>query len=364
MAITLVGQGTVAGGSTPLTPAYPSGVASGRVAVLKVAGKPDTNTINTPTGFDPFPNTNGTGGTGAVGVDTGPTRAAMFYRVLDGSETGTVSVSTSAGGSNNSVIDIYAADSGFDTASFAGTTGGDASHDTSWSAAGSTDLDLTSGDVLVGCSSCCSNNANNIVISSRAVSATGSTFGSVANERTFNNNTGNDSCFDTFDFPVTGGPSSAAPTYTCTHSASNSGVTSFARLVENAGGTNTTVNPAAVGATVGIPQPGASVSAGPAAVGATAGAPQPGASTSAGPAAVAATAGVPQPSASVTVGPTPVGALAGVPTPTAGQLGSGLDPATVSVSPLEARTRVSDLEERTSVTPLQARTTVSDLEGP
>jgi len=229
--ITLITAGTVAAGSTLVSPSYPAGVATNRLAVMRVGGKPDTETISTPGGWTPFPGTDGAGGTGAQGIDTGPMHVAMFYRVLDGSESGAVAVSIPGGNSNLAVIDIYEASSGFDTPAFAGTTGADAAHDLAWSAAGATDLGLAAGDRLLVVSACTSNAAGGVGITSRAVTATGSTFGAVANQHAFQTNTGNDSLLDTCDFPVTGGPSSAAPVYSSTHDASNSGATALAKLV-------------------------------------------------------------------------------------------------------------------------------------
>lgn len=233
MAITRVGSGTALAGTGGLTPAYPAGVAAGRVAVLKATLKPDTGTISTPTGYTPFPGTAGTGGTGTQGADTGAMRVALFYRVLDGGESGTVTVSFTGNNNGFAVIDIYAADGGFDTASFAGTTGGDATHGTAWSSTGAANLSLAAGDLLVAATACTSNASNNLGISSRSVTAAGATFGALADVALSLTNSGNDSSLDWWDAPVTAGPSSAAPTYTATHSANDSGVTAFARLVED-----------------------------------------------------------------------------------------------------------------------------------
>jgi hypothetical protein len=234
MTISRVGAGTVVAGTTgPLLPAYPAGVAAGRVALLKVVLKPSTATITTPAGFLPFPNTNATGGTGAQGADTGPVRVAMFYKMLVGSETGTVSVALASTPNNaQAVIDIYDATNGFREASFAGTNGADAVNDTGWSITGAAALGLAARDWLVGCDACASNGAGTITVSARAVSATGATFGTIDNLRNTGSNSGNDSTISTWDAPVTGGSSTVAPGYTATHSAANSGVTAMARLVE------------------------------------------------------------------------------------------------------------------------------------
>lgn len=254
MTIALVTAGTpVAGsGAAALTPAYPAGVAANRVALIRTVAKPDTGSVATPGGYTSL--ANGTGGTGAVGIDTGPTRAAVFYRVLDGSETGTVSVTHSSLGANgvcHAVIDIYSATNGFDTANFGGTTGQDATHGTSWSAAMLATLGFANGDYLAGTNGCCASTSTQV---SEAVTATGMTVGSIVagTDRAVHSATGNDMNFGTFDFPVTGGPATSVVTFTQTTSVNNSGCTAIVRLVESAA-VGATVTPDPITVTTTLP---------------------------------------------------------------------------------------------------------------
>lgn len=248
MSISLASAGTPATGSTGLNPAHPLGTVVGRVGVIRVVTKPDTATINTPANWTSI--ASGTGGTGSQGVDTGPMAVAVFYRVFDGSGADAAPALTiTSGNASQAVIDHYQVTSAFDAASFAGTTGADATHLTDWSATGGADLSLNAGDLLLGVSACCSNATGGVTISSRAVAADGATFGTIGNTRQASTNTGNDCTLDTWDAPVTGGPSTSAPTYSASHSANNSGVTAFVKLVEASTGA-TTANAEATAATI------------------------------------------------------------------------------------------------------------------
>jgi hypothetical protein len=227
VAISLQTAGTVAAGTTSAAPAYPAGVAAGRLAVLKAVSKLGSTSISVPGTYTQL--VQAQGGTGADGIDTGQTRVCIFYLVLAGSESGTVTVGS---GLNciQAVIDIYTATNGFNTASFGASSGADTTHDTSWSATMAATLGFTSGDLLVGVNACCASTSTQ---ASKAVTATGATFGTLANDRAIHSANGNDINFGTFDFPVTAGPASAAAVHTMTTSVNNSGITGIARLVES-----------------------------------------------------------------------------------------------------------------------------------
>lgn len=164
------------------------------------------------------------------GVDTGQTRVGIWYLILSGSESGTVAVGS---GLNviQAVIDIYTATNGFDTASFGGTSGADTTNDTSWSATMAATLGFNTGNYLAGANACCASTSTQ---ASKAVSATGATFGTLANDRAVHSANGNDLNFGTFDFAVNTGPASAAAIHTMTTSVNNSGITGIVRLVETA----------------------------------------------------------------------------------------------------------------------------------
>lgn len=240
MAITL-SAGTPVAGTTSAAPAYPAGVAAGAVAVLKVVSKLSATTITTPATYTQLVQVAGGDGS-ADGADGGNVRACIFYLELAGTESGTVTVGS---GLNvvQAVIDIYTADNGFNTGSFAATSGADATFGTAWSATMGATLGFTTGDVLIGVNGL---RASTSTQASKAVSATGATFGTLANDRAVHTASGNDLNFGTFDFPVTAGPATAAAVHTMTTSVSNAGITAIARLVEAA--------PPAVTGTIAVTQ--------------------------------------------------------------------------------------------------------------
>jgi len=154
MTITFVGGTGVsttgaAKGTTSTTVAY-NNVSAGRMAVLTVAVKPNTATINTPT--DAGGNTwtklgEGTGGTGTNAADTGQTKVAKFYRILSGSESGNITCTGTSSGSIQGALDVYAKTrASWDLSQYV--TASDATHGTNHSATSGTfgDYGTTDGD--------------------------------------------------------------------------------------------------------------------------------------------------------------------------------------------------------------------------
>ena len=88
-----------------MTVAYPSGVAAGRKAVLFASVKLSTATWGTVTGFTLVGQA--TGGTGASANDAGTTRVGVWERTLDGSESGSVTVTNTGGVSCAGAMSIY-----------------------------------------------------------------------------------------------------------------------------------------------------------------------------------------------------------------------------------------------------------------
>lgn len=91
MAISAPVGGTISYSTGNPTPSYPT-VAAGDMLLLFVGTKPDTAQFgSTPTGWRYLGGLSG--GTGTSGIDTGPMRVEVFYRIATGSETGTLTVS-------------------------------------------------------------------------------------------------------------------------------------------------------------------------------------------------------------------------------------------------------------------------------
>jgi hypothetical protein len=100
-----------------------------------------------------------------------------------------------------------------------------------------------------------------------------------------------------------------------------------------AGGTDATVNPAAIACTVALPASTLSVGAAPAAIGAVGALPAPGVGVGVSPAPAAAVAALPQAAVGVGVAPAVLAAVAALPLATAGESGTG---ATVTPDPIAA----------------------------
>lgn len=100
-------------GTTSTSVAYPaSSVAAGRMAIIIASTKLSTATWNAVTGYTLI--AEGTGGTGASSTTTGTTRIGVWYRILDGSETGSVTVGTGgvAATATVGVMSVYSRSNG------------------------------------------------------------------------------------------------------------------------------------------------------------------------------------------------------------------------------------------------------------
>lgn len=220
--------GTVGtGGTTTCNVPYPASIAAGMLLVAVVGNRPNANTPADISGWTKY---TGTGGTGSEAADTGVVRATIYTKVADGTETGNLAVSCTGGTSMFGTMLRYSKDTGKNWA-VAVAFGDDSSAGTSWSATAAGDPGLAAGDFLV-CASICS--VDTARAASEAVTATGCTFGTMTEKVDAGITTGNDLSMVVADFPVSTGPSSAAPVYTMTmsgtQSASSAGPTAFIRL--------------------------------------------------------------------------------------------------------------------------------------
>ncbi len=88
MAIAIGSQGTVVAGTTSVALTLPASIAAGDLLIAAVVTKYPPNNPPEPTGWNLQGNTSG--GTGAAGADSGTVDVRWFYRVADGTESGTV----------------------------------------------------------------------------------------------------------------------------------------------------------------------------------------------------------------------------------------------------------------------------------
>lgn len=214
-------------GSTSISVAYPAGVAAGRIAVLVASVKLSGATFGTVTDFTPI----GTqaGGTGTSANDAGTTRVGAWYKVLTGSESGSVTVTNDTGVSSAGAMSIYSGTAG-GWAAPAFVAGADTGHGANWSAAcGAWAATLAANDLLVVANSTDTDAAQ--TITSPTITQTGATFGTVTQRNASRSSTGTDSGAYSWDAPVTGG-SANAPTWTHTSATSACGATIIVRLRE------------------------------------------------------------------------------------------------------------------------------------
>lgn len=213
-----MGTATTTGTTAP-TVAYPAGITAGQLLVMVVGNRPNASTVTKPTGWEDFSGSNtATGGAGSEGAGTGTMRVTMFYRIADGTETGSVTLSIGSGTSVSACI--FRVTRGLAKQfSLALATGADSSAGTAWSVTFGSDPGVTANDLVYVFSVSSEDTAS---FASEALSQTGITYGTMVERLDQNVTTGNDQRLVVAEFPVTSGTSSAAATYTMTASGTNS----------------------------------------------------------------------------------------------------------------------------------------------
>lgn len=222
-------------GSTSTTVAYPaSSVAAGRMAIIVAASKMSTTTWNTVTGYTLV--TEGTGGTGTTSTTTGTSRIGVWYRILDGSESGSVTVSTSGGDANSAVtaaMSVYSRNNSQWEVPFA-VTASDTTDGTNPSAvAGTWPKPLIPLDYLIV--GYASEQSTTTVPSAQTVTQTSATFGTRTHRNYRNNTSGDDNTLTTWDGTVTTGNTNA-PTLALTWTVSTAGAFAAVALRDSSAG--------------------------------------------------------------------------------------------------------------------------------
>lgn len=219
--------GTAASGTTSCTPAYPTGISANTSKLFcLVTGRGNTaGTVPTmPSGWTRVGGLEG--GTGTWGVDLGTRRVDFFQKdTVAGTETGTVTVSLSGTTNNTLRATIFRVEvtSGYGI-DVELVSGADTSNDTSYSATASANATFDSNRlVLIGTAQ----NVDTGTASSRAISASGITFGTLTNRADTAVTNGNDHRHILNSVPVSSGSGTVAPTFSYTISASGSGPTAF-----------------------------------------------------------------------------------------------------------------------------------------
>jgi MSHA biogenesis protein MshQ len=226
MSISLIGVGGWATGTTSLSVAYPTGIQAGDQLVLAICNKYPTNSPSLPSGWSAPSNSQGTGGAGANGNDSGNVYATIFVKVATGSESGNLTVTITSGNSAVAQMALYrkAADKNWENVC---TNGADNTAGTDWSVTGAANPGITAADRIFTCSAI---NTDSYSFSSHAISATGVTFGAVQADGS-GTNLGQDSYCVITDHEVSAGTASAAPVFTMTASGTASDIPAGATVI-------------------------------------------------------------------------------------------------------------------------------------
>jgi hypothetical protein len=235
MALTYGAQGTSSAGTTSCTPTYPAGISattSELFAIVTGRSSVADTAITGPAGWTSLGQLEG--GTGTYGVDTGTRRVAFFRKdTVTGSESGSVSFTLGAGNSQSTLSGtIFRVEKTANyTVSAQFASGADTTNGTAYSATSSTSPTWATGDfLLIGTAQ----NIDTGTGSSRAVSATGVTFGTLSLWVDAAVVNGNDHRRIFLAAPVSSASTTAAVTFSYTISAAGSGPTAFVVLTETA----------------------------------------------------------------------------------------------------------------------------------
>lgn len=233
MAITIT-AGAWQFGSTSVPATLPVGTPqAGDVHVLFVGCKPYSATINTPSGWTPITNTDGTNGTVANSTDLGSVCVASFYRVWQSGD-GNPTVSITSGNTALACIHRFRPTSGSTIDTPVGEKGSDTTSGTAFSCTMGSDIGITAGDAVVGYSYLPGNNST---FASPTLSAAGVTFGTVTENPATEGSTatGLDCEASACTALPSAGPSSGAATVGWTLSVAQTGMSNLIRIRETAG---------------------------------------------------------------------------------------------------------------------------------
>lgn len=226
--VTFQSIGTGANGSTTVAPSYPASIAAGDYLVCVVtSGATNSETPTTPSGWTLLATGASTDGT--YGIDTGPRRVTAFGRIADGSETGTLTVSITNGGTCRGTISRFTkAGSGSWDVQAQG-----ADDSTSGTGVSMTfgSMNWNTGDAVLVATG---QRVDSATQASQSLTATGVTFGTRTNRAATAVTTGNDHrhTVDTFAAITSTSDVDAAPTWAYTASAAASAGGVIVRLRE------------------------------------------------------------------------------------------------------------------------------------
>ncbi|MFD7609724.1 hypothetical protein [Streptomyces sp. NPDC059828] len=228
MTISHIGVGALSQAATSITPAFPAGATTGRLAILVVvSGHPTESIPTTPSGWSSAGSFSG--GTGSFGSGTGPRRLSLFTRVLLGSDTApTTQLPTGTGSLIAGRIHVLSRSAGTGWR-WATAFGEDTTSGTGFSGASASPLTWAAGDfALLGYAL----SASTASATAEAVTASGITFGTVTEQADDSLTTGNAGRLVDATGTVSSGSGTQAPTVTATLGAAAAGVAGVLRIRE------------------------------------------------------------------------------------------------------------------------------------
>jgi len=171
----LVNSGAATVGANDLAVAYPTGILAGDLLVLVHINKYSSTTPATPSGWTLLGNASSTGGDIAsyATADQGDVRGVIYTKIADGTETGTLTVTSTGGRAANARMFLYRRPPGTYWDLLA-SYGNDSTAGTSWVATSTHELGLAAGDILFIAAG---ENTNLRTYSAQNASTTGITMG-------------------------------------------------------------------------------------------------------------------------------------------------------------------------------------------
>jgi hypothetical protein len=227
----------LSGATINITPTMVTGFAAGDLLLIAVGVKPDTSTVNTPSGWTKIGEFSGGGGT--TGIDAGPTKVLWFYKIAAGGDGApTINITST----NVSWAQTMYVTEASDTFTLAAAGGTDSTTGTAWSVTCATNPGLTADDLVLVASCIPTDVTTPAQFTAEAVSATGvSAWGTVTEISEPDTNLGNDIGGFIFRVPVVTGTSTAAPVITATASGTTTAVRGPSSLLRIRGASTTPV---------------------------------------------------------------------------------------------------------------------------
>jgi hypothetical protein len=228
VSISYVAAGALSQGTTTITPAFPAGATSGRLALLQlVSGHPTDSVPSTPSGWTLIESFSGGGG--SFGSGTGPRRLTWYVRVLTGTESApTTTLPSGTGVVLAGRIHVLSRSAGTGWR-WASSSGEDTSSGTGFSVAAATALTWAVGDfALIGYALPVSTAS----LTGEAIAATGITYGTVTELADDQITSGNLGRLGAASGSATAGSGTQAPTLSATAAAATTGVAGVIRVRE------------------------------------------------------------------------------------------------------------------------------------